>query len=376
MPLTRRAFVAGALLSPALSTMVGCAPSPPSTVDLSGFGDFLGQQADAGRFAGAVLVARDGRPLFERAYGMADRSRQVANMVGTRFGIASMGKMFTAVSIAQLVQAGRLSFADTIGKYLTGYPFPAAVADGVTIAQLLTHTAGMGDALQRTPDGPPPPTSLAGLMGVIARTPLLFAPGSSFGYSNSGFIVLGAIIEQVTGGAYADYVHGHVFGPAGMADTAIEVYRPVDIANLAHPYALVDPTGQPVPPGGTGSLRDVGDQVEIGNPSGGAYSTVGDVVRFAGALTGHRLLSPALTDTVLAGKVATPRPGRPDDRYGYGFDDATVNGVRIVGHNGGSPGYEGQLDCYPTLGYTVAILTNQDGVLVPAIQRSEAILTG
>lgn len=101
------------------------------------------------------------------------------------------------------------------------------------------------------------------------------------------------------------------------------------------------------------------------------------MLAFTVALTGHQLLPAALTDTVLAGKVAASGPGRPPgDKYAYGFDDRTVDGVRIVGHNGGSPGYEGQLDIYPGTGYVVVMLTNQDQVLVPAIQRSERLITG
>jgi hypothetical protein len=116
--------------------------------------------------------------------------------------------------------------------------------------------------------------------------------------------------------------------------------------------------------------------LQIGNPSGGAYSTVADILEFAQAVTGHKLLSPALTETVLAGKVDVKRPGGPpEDRYAYGFDDQNVHGVRIVGHNGGTPGFEGQLDIYPGKGYAVIALTNQDGVLVPAMRRSEEILT-
>jgi Beta-lactamase len=166
-----------------------------------------------------------------------------------------------------------------------------------------------------------------------------------------------------------------------MTDTDIGVYRPSQIPGMAHGYVLVGQDGQPLPPGSeqdsaaqSARLRD-NDEPQIGNPSGGGYSTVGDLLRFAQALTGHQLLSPALTDTVLAGKVETNRPGPGRDRYAYGFSDRTVNGVRIVGHNGGSPGYEGQLDLYLDRGSTVVMLTNQDQVLVPALRRSEELLT-
>jgi CubicO group peptidase (beta-lactamase class C family) len=233
-------------------------------------------------FSGTALVAKDGRPLLEQGYGAADRTRGVPNNPRTRFCIASLGKMFTAVAIAQLVQQGKVSFADPIGKYLRG--FATDVADKVTIADLLTHTSGLGDVALGTAQ---PPRTLAG----IAR-----------------------IVEE--------------------------------------------------------PLQDR-------QPLRGAYSTVRDLLRFAQALTHYQLLSPTLTNTILAGKVNVHRPGGPAvDRYGYGFADQTINGIRIVGHNGGSPGYEGQLDIYLGKGYVVALLANQDRVPVPAIRESEALLTG
>jgi CubicO group peptidase (beta-lactamase class C family) len=364
----------------------GAAPRPrpaatPSSEDWRSYGEQLAGLAAAGRFSGAVLVSREGEPLLREGYGMADRRDGVANRVGTRFCACSMGKMFTAVAVAQLVEQGRLSFADTIAPYVSDYGFPPEVAGKITIAQLLTHTAGTGDALRRTPTYQPPDT-IAGLMRVIAATPLLFPPGSRFGYSNSGYVILGAVIENIVGQAYAAHLRQHVFAPAGMTDTDVRTYRPVDVPGMAHPYALLGPDGQPVGPAAPGStvasgaLRDVGDMPQIGNPSGGAYTTVGDLDHFARALVEHRLLGPAMTTTVLAGKVATNDPARPvGDRYAYGFDDLTVGGVRIVGHNGGSPGYEGQLQIYPDKGYVVAILTNQDGVLAPAAHAAQDLLT-
>jgi CubicO group peptidase (beta-lactamase class C family) len=392
MVVDRRAFLGGMLLLPAVIAACGETTPPPDkpaggsagkplpAEEWRAFADYLKQRAAAGAFSGAVLVAKDGQPLLQQGYGMADRQRRIANTPQTKFPIASMGKMFTGVAIAQLVQRRRLSFTDTIGTYVDG--FPAEIAGTVTIQQLLTQTSGMGDAaLMRRPDRPQPPHTLAGLLERIVTQPLQFQPGSRFGYSNDGFIVLGAILEHVTGQDYADYVREHVFWPAGMTATDIRVYKPSQIPGMARGYMLVGQDGQPVQPGSgqnptgqSGTLRD-NDEVQIGNPSGGGYSTVGDLLRFAQALTGHRLLSPALTDTVLAGKVATGRPGPGKDRYAYGFSDQRINGVRIVGHNGGSPGHEGQLDLYPGRGYTVVMLTNQDQVLTPVLRRSQELLT-
>ena len=389
MVVSRRAFLGGMLLLPAVIAACEATTSPAdkpaggsagkkgSADDWRAFADQLQQQAAAGAFSGAVLVAHDGQPLLHQGYGMADRQRGLANTAQTKFPIASLGKMFTAVAIAQLVERDTLSFTDTIERYALG--FPAQIADKVTIHQLLTQTSGMDDAaLRRRPE---PPYRLAGLLARIVKVPLQFQPGSRFGYSNDGFIVLGAILERLTRQDYADYVREHIFTPAGMTATDLGVYRPGQIPGMARGYMLVDRDGRPVRPGPgqdstapSGTLR-ANDELQVGNPSGGAWSTVGDLLRFAQALTGHRLLSPTMTDTVVAGKVATNRPGPGQDTYAYGFSDQRINGVRIVGHNGGSPGYEAQLDLYSDRGDVVVILTNQDQVLTPAIQRSQQLLT-
>lgn len=376
----RRTVLGGMLLLPAILSGCGAPATPPASPGSrrTGAADWQAYDVELREqgFSGAVLVAHAGRPVLVQGYGMADRQRGVANTAQSLFCIASTGKMFTAVAIAQLVERGQMAFADPIGKHVSG--FPAGIADTVTVHHLLTHTSGMGDALMRGPAGQPP-TTQAGLLARIVAEPLQFAPGSRFAYSNFGFIVLGAIIENRTGASYPDAVRQRVFELAGMTDTAVTTYRPIDIPNMAHGYMRVDQNGVPQPPGPgpqTGPLRDNGDIPQIGNPSGGAYSTVADMHAFAQALTGHRLLRPAITETVLAGKVDSDRPGGPPgDRYAYGFSDQKINGVRVVGHNGGTPGYEAQLDVYPETGWTVVVLTNQDGVLVPAVRRSEDMLT-
>jgi CubicO group peptidase (beta-lactamase class C family) len=392
MVIRRRTFLGGMLLLPA--AIAACeATTPPADRPAGESGgkplpaeawqalaEELQQRAAAGAFSGTVLVANHGKALLQQGYGLADRQRGLANTAQTKFPIASLGKMFTAVAVAQLAQQHRLAFTDTIGTHLAG--FPPEIAGRVTVHQLLTHTAGMGDAALRGPsDRSRPPHTLAGLLGRIVKAPLQFQPGSRFSYSNDGFIVLGAIIERLTRQRYADYLRKHVFAPAGMAATDIGIYKPSQVPGMAHGYMLVGKDGRPVPSGpGQGSTTPSGalrenDEVQVGNPSGGAWSTVGDLLSFAQALTGHRLLSPAMTDTVLAGKVATNRPGPGQDRYAYGFADQQINGVRIVGHNGGTPGYEAQLDIYSDRGYVVVMLTNQDQVLTPVLRQSEELLT-
>ncbi|WP_165977112.1 serine hydrolase domain-containing protein [Nonomuraea diastatica] len=340
----------------------GHAAAPTPEPDWRGFHDFLRRQAADGRFSGAVAVAKGwkgGKPLLEEGYAMADRRRREPNTARTTFNIASMGKMFTAVAIAQLVQRGKLSFDDPMGEHVRG--FPREIAGEVTLHHLLTHTAGMGDVLRRGP-GHEPPRTIGALMKLIAKEPLAFEPGSQMSYSNSGFIVLGAIVQQVSGQDYGDYLSKHVFKPARMTATAIRAYRPADVPGMAHPYAE--------------SGEDLGREIRVATPAGGASSTVGDMIGFARALMAHRLLNRKLTETVITGKVQASGPGRgPDDKYAYGFGVRKVNGARVIGHNGGSPGYEANLDIYPDLGYAVVILANQDRVIRPASRKSEEIIT-
>jgi CubicO group peptidase (beta-lactamase class C family) len=320
-----------------------------------GFAAWLAKRAAAGKFSGAVLIARDGKPVVKQANGFADRQRRRPNAVDTNFNIGSVGKSFTALATAQLVEAGKLSFDDPIGKYLSG--FPPEVASRVTIGQLLTHTSGLGDVFMRWPATAPAQLDIAEILARIVTEPLQFQPGSRFGYSNSGYVVLGAIIEAVTGQNYYDYVRENVFKPAGMKRTGW--YTPGQVPNMAHGYTQVDTSGTWV----------------AGNPSGGAYSTLGDLLRFAQALLKNKLLSPQMTKLVLTGKVDTPRPGPAPTKYSYGFEEQLRNGVRIVGNGGGQPGIEAQLRIFPRLGYTVIVLTNQEGVNRSVLERATRLVT-
>jgi CubicO group peptidase (beta-lactamase class C family) len=181
--------------------------------------------------------------------------------------------------------------------------------------------------------------TLAGMMKLIAREHLQSQLGSRFLYSNDGYIVLGAIIQAVTGQSYESYVREHILEPAAMTHTGLSTYTPAQVSGMAHRYALA---------GTNPALHDNSGTPQIASPSGGANSTVGDLLKFAQALLGHKLLSPAMTGTVLAPRVNAPRPGGPPvDKYTYGFAYQVINGVTFIGHNGGTPGYEGQLDIYP-----------------------------
>jgi CubicO group peptidase (beta-lactamase class C family) len=312
-------------------------------------GAFIDQLAASDSFSGAVLVAKDEKPIFRKAYGTANKDGNVQNQVTTKFNLGSMNKMFTGVAVAQLAEQGKLSFNDTVGKYLPDYP-NKAVAAKVTIHQLLTHTSGLGDFFNEKFSAEQAGFKrVTDYLPVFANDPLAFEPGQRWQYSNAGYIVLGAIIERVTGQTYYDYIRKHIYEPAGMTHTGF--YPPVgDLPDSATPYTNLGPKGT-----GQGPRHATKRDELRGGPAGGGYSTVDDLLKFSIALRHHKLLSAQYTDIVTAGKVDAPF-----GKYGYGFGDVYFNGVHSFGHNGGAPGISTQFDVYPDLGYTVIVLSNYD----------------
>jgi CubicO group peptidase (beta-lactamase class C family) len=307
----------------------------------------LDAATSSNEFAGAVHVSRNGRVLFERAYGLADRERNVPNTVNTQFRVGSMNKMMTAVAAMQLVQAGRLSLDATLGSYLTDYP-NADLASKVTTHHLLTHTGGTGDIF-----GPQFSANRLELrttsdyLELYGSRGLQFTPGAQWSYSNYGFMLLGALIERVDGRSYYDYVAARVLAPAGMTATgfapedSLVPARSVGYTRQVQPGALV--SNAPTLP-------------YRGTPAGGGYSTVGDLARFAVALRENRLLDATNTTRLLAGKVTIG----PGNQYAYGFFDRVLFGRRFVGHGGGAPGMNGDLAFEPNGGYVVVVLSNLD----------------
>jgi D-alanyl-D-alanine carboxypeptidase len=222
-----------------------------------------------------VLIAKDGRVLFRRAYGLADRDRRIPNTVRTRFRIGSMNKMLTAVAILQLVEAGKVKLTVPVGTNLPGYP-NRDVATKVTIQQLLTHTGGTGDIFGPDFDAHRKQLrALADYVKLYGKRGLEFEPGSRWAYSNYGFILLGVVIEKVTGQSYYDYVQAHIHAPAGMTGSgSLPEHRPVPDRSI----------GYTKPPGTTAWAPNNDTLPYRGTSAGGGYSTVEDLARFAHAL--------------------------------------------------------------------------------------------
>src|SRR3954463_11137270 len=216
-------------------------PAPDLAKELDSYFDSLVAE---NKLSGVVLVAKDGVTIASKAAGIANKATNAPIDLNTKFNLGSANKMFTAVAIAQLAQAGKLSFTDTVGKHLSDYP-NREVAEKVTLHQLLTHTSGMGMywnekfMAQREKL-----LTVAAHLPLFAADPLAFPPGEKFQYSNAGFMLLGAIIEKVSGQDYYSYVQEHIYKPAGMNDTGF--YEPgKEIANLAVGYTKMSPNGQP-----------------------------------------------------------------------------------------------------------------------------------
>jgi D-alanyl-D-alanine carboxypeptidase len=328
-------------------------PRPSSALDLvlhrmpqaqavAALADHATQRAQADEFAGAVLVARHGKVLLKDVWGRADRKAGIANTTATRFRIGSMNKMFTAVATLQLAEAGKLKLDDPIGQHLPNYP-NKQVAAKVTVRHLLTHTGGTGDIF-----GPEFDQHRLQLrehrdyLKLYGRRGLTHQPGARFEYSNYGFVLLGALIERVTGGSYDDYVRDHVFRRAGMRSTG-SLPESVVVPDRAIGYLRSSPGSDWVPNTDTLPWR--------GTAAGGGYSTVGDLLRFAQALDSGRLISEAML-------AEATRPHQ--QQYGYGFDVQGRGRLGSYGHGGGAPGMNGELRVFPELGYVVVALSNLD----------------
>lgn len=326
-------------------------PRAPTRTVRGRWGEYLRALDREDLFSGVVLLARGGRPVFQEAYRFADRAARRPNRLDTRFNLASAGKMFTAVAIAQLVEAGKLSFDDPLSRFFPGLPG----AGRIRVKHLLTHTSGLDARSWRGDDGPIP----AHLTELVRRAEVQepsFEPGTRFEYSNASFLVLGAVVERASGQSYYDYVREHVFRPAGMSRTGF-------------------PTRDRLPPdAATGYVRDdtthlsTQDQLpRRGASFGGGYSTAADLLRFAGALRDGRLVTPAMLRV-----LTTPKPELGAPQYGYGFIAYPGGGV---GHGGDLAGVATAVHLLPG-GYTAIVLSNYSWAQRPVSERIRNLVTG
>jgi CubicO group peptidase (beta-lactamase class C family) len=363
--------------------LLGLLPTPALAAPNACLAEALAAAPD---FSGAVLLRQAGQEHVA-AQGKADVAG-AALRPDSRFNLGSAAKMFTAVAVAQLIEAGKLELDAPIGRWVGGLAPPVAA---VTIRQLLTHSAGLGNFF--TPD------SLAAMqkaktvsqqMALIDDTAPAFPPGSQFRYSNTGFLLLGRAVEQASGEDFGAYLARHVFGTAGMTMTSLDPQTPVPAASGFTRLPEMPPGGPmpggPMPPPGAGPmpppgamppppmgpLRPAAEAALPGTPAGGAYSTAGDMARFFDALQAGRLVSAGWVKQLTGPQIDASPPGAPVKmRYGFGFDAGEWQGRRSFGHNGGTPGVNVEAHRFPDDDVTLIVLSNHDPAM--AAQRYAAL---
>jgi len=292
----------------------------------------ISAKTEAGEFSGVVLVAREGEPLFHKAYGLASKRYNVPNRTDTRFNLGSINKSFTAVAVLQLMEQGKLELDDPIGKYLD--VFPGDIAEKVTIRHLLNMRSGWGDFWGHPSfqQGITRLRKVSQYLDFIKDIPLDFEPGSNFQHSNTGYEVAGAIIEKISGMDYFEYIRKHIYKPAGMADSD-SFDRDGPAENLAVGYTNINPAD----PEGTGYLWENTYMLSPkGTPAGGGYSTAADMLKYKRALTGNRLLSPEMTRFYFSGfngrSEESPEPRR---RYAAAGGAPGVNAFFVIDFDSG-----------------------------------------
>ncbi len=298
---------------------------------------YLQPFAETNNFSGAVLVARKGRVLFERGYGMANYELQVPNSPATRFHIASVSKPFTAMAILQLQEQGKLNISDPISRFVPDFPN----GDRITLEHLLTHTSGIPnvndlpdyDAFARSPH------TIEQLVAKFSGLPPDFQPGADYRYSNSNYNLLALILEKVSGEIYGDYVRKHILDPAGMTNSGHdgEALRLIPLAASGY-----EPAGA--------SSYEKAPYLDWSNKTGNGslYSTVDDLYRFDRALNTETLLKSATRQKYFV-------EGRGNR---FGWFNRNRFGHRVMSSNGRSPGFTAQLDRFPDDDATVIVLSN------------------
>jgi len=299
---------------------------------------YLKARVAADKFSGAVLIARDSSVLLKQAYGYADKRFRTPNTLETKFNLGSMNKFFTKLAIGQLAEAGKIALTEPFIKYLPDYP-NRAVAEKVTVSQLLTMTSGMGDFFGEKYEGTPKDRihALADYLQFFVDAPLGFEPGSQERYSNAGYIVLGLIIEKVSGEDYYGYVRKHIFVPSHMTNTDSYTMDGIT-ANMATGY-------QHPGEGQSGWVSNIYSAPGRGSSAGGGYSTVRDLFSFLQALKDGRLLSGKYSSWMLTGELPGADPELP-----------LKEGA--IGIAGGAPGINGDIEFDAASGNTIIVLAN------------------
>jgi CubicO group peptidase (beta-lactamase class C family) len=314
--------------------------------------------AELDMFSGTVVVADNGKIIYSGAYGEANKDHRIPNRLNTSYNIGSIGKTFTGVAIMQLVEAGKLRLDDKLSKFLPEFPFPEK--DAITIQQLLNHSSGLSDYMEHEEYK----VKMSGIERISDILPLIytqkpiFAPGERFGYSNSGMVVLGAIIDKISGLSYPDYLQRHIFKPAGMTESRLAQEHEV-LANRSIGYTITPNSSY------IANIRTI----MPASADGGLRTTAPDLLRFDQALNNNSLLNADSRQRMFT-------PVGPVPFYASGWFTKMINDRRAVGHGGGAPGVNAEFRRYLDDNYTVIVLSNYDMGATPLTDEIEKLLFG
>ena len=292
------------------------------------------------RFMGTVLVARGDAVVLSKAYGVANLEWNIPNTPATKFRLGSLTKQFTAASILLLEERGKLKVDEPVKTYLPDAP---AAWDKITIFNLLTHSSGIPN-FTSFPDYAATQAFATPVEKIVARfrdKPLDFAPGEKMSYSNSGYLLLGYLIERISGGSYATFVQDNIFTPLGMKDSGYDSNSAV-ILRRASGYA----------PSPTGPVNAGFIHMSIPHAAGALYSTTEDLLKWQQALNGARVVSAASLQ-----KMTTPFKGD----YAFGLVVRTVNGRKMIAHGGGIEGFNTAMSYFPDEKLSIVVLSNING---------------
>jgi len=308
---------------------------------------------EAKTFMGSVLVARDGQVLVSRGYGYANLEWNIPNTPATRFRLGSITKQFTSAAILLLEERGKLRIDDPVKKHLPDAP---AAWDQVTIFHLLTHTSGI-PSFTGFSDYQSSKMVSSPVEKTVTRfsdKPLEFQPGEKWNYSNSGYVLLGRLIEKISGQTYEDFIQESIFTPLGMKESGYD-------SNMQ----LIPQRASGYSPSPKGPVNAEFIHMSIPHAAGALYSTTEDLLRWTQALFGGKLLSPASLE-----KMTTPFK----NDYAFGLEVRTSNGRRVINHGGGIEGFNTMLAYHPDTKLTIAVLANLNGPGVGEIANKLAVV--
>ena len=341
----------------------------PSKPDIQQISKCIENQTEPEPFSGVVYVTKGNEVLFAEASGPAIRSEVIPNKIDTRFQIASGSKTFTAVAICRLVQQGKLKF-DTRLNECSGIEFPKYAPD-ITIHHLLTHSSGITSYYDEeiNPDYAAvwrdfPMYKMrrpADYLPLFRDKPMKFLPGKMFSYNDGGYVLLGLIIEYVTGLSFSAYIAQNVFKPAGMEDSG---YFATDQLPQRTAYAYIKNTD--------GTWRTNFFAVPIVSaPDGGVYTTAPDMARFWKTLIENKLLSAGLTHQLLTTQIATTW-NPPYTGYGYGsWIERCQDTVSKYSLEGSDPGVAFRSSFYPEKDLVLTLIGNTEKALWPLYKKIE-----